>query len=409
MRREAVVAALAAAAVSVGAPGNTSAGGFALAEQTTLAGGTGGASTARDDDAGAAFFNPAALADGGGWRLGLGLLAVRPRVTAEAGDGSFSTDNESSWATPPHLNASFSFNVSPQASAAVGIALGVPYGSGVVWPDEWAGRFESVETRLEVFRAAPFVAGRFGPVRVAAGVHFDAARLRVRRALDFVDTEGDVFIDMDGRGVGFDAALFVDVTDGVALGASYKSRTRFSLAGGADFDSPDEFSTRTRDQNAATDDLVTPDRIALGGRWSRDRLSVLVDVEVTVWSVYEELVVDFEMDETPDAVQTNNWEDTVGLRAGAEYALAPGWTARGGAFFDPSPANDDNAVPSSPDSSRLGASVGASFAAGGGAFIDTFYQYVHLLGRDASNMDALDARYSGQVHMLGLGIRFQPR
>lgn len=406
MRTAAVAAAVAATGLL--AIDDARAGGFALAEQTTLAGGTGGASTARDDDAGAAYFNPAALADGGGWRLGLGVLAARPRVTAEAGDGSFSTDNESSWATPPHLNASFAFGRGAYASGAVGIAVGVPYGSGVAWPDEWPGRFESVETRLEVLRAAPFVAWRFGRVRVAGGVHVDAARLRVRRALDFVDTEGEVFIDMDGRGMGFDAAVYVDVTPALAVGASFKSQTRFALTGGADFDSPDEFSTRTMDQNARTDDLVTPARLAIGGRWTRDRLTVLADLEVTGWSAYDRVVIDFEMDETPDAVQTNEWADTVGIRVGAEYAAAPAWVARGGGFYDPSPARDELAVPSSPDSSRIGASLGGTYAPGGGALIDLFYQYVHLLGRDAANDDALDARYSGRVHMLGLGIRFQP-
>src|SRR5690606_33403542 len=59
------------------------AGGFAVAEQSAVAGGTAGASTARSDDAGAAWYNPAALTDGGGLRLGAGFLAAMPSLHAE--------------------------------------------------------------------------------------------------------------------------------------------------------------------------------------------------------------------------------------------------------------------------------------------------------------------------------------
>ena len=56
------------------------AGGLAVAEQNAVSAGTGGAGAGRDDDAGAAWHAPAALADGGGWRVGLSLAFAHPAL-----------------------------------------------------------------------------------------------------------------------------------------------------------------------------------------------------------------------------------------------------------------------------------------------------------------------------------------
>jgi long-chain fatty acid transport protein len=384
------------------AAASASAGGFAVSEQSASAGGIASAATARADDASAAWYNPAALADAGGWRIGFGILAAHPNLTAEAMDGSWQSSNESTWATPPHINASFA-----DGDFAAGVAAGVPYGSGVTWPADWPGRFEIVRTKLEVFRASPFVAWRFGNWRVAGGLHVDRARMRVGRQLDFIDVEGDVAIDMDGTGWGVDAAVFYRASDRVDVGLSYKSRTGIDLSGGADFESPDAFSMKTADQNASAR-ITIPDRIALGGRWqARDDLGVLADLEMTLWGVYDELVIDFANDATPDARQVNNWKTTVAVRTGAEWKFRPGWVGRAGVFFDPSPAQDDTLAPSSPDSSRTGVTLGASRALGDAWTVDVFAEHMQLLGRESRNENALEARYGGHAQLFGFGVRYQ--
>ena len=56
------------------------AGGLAVGEQNAVSAGTAGAGAARDDDPGAAWHDPAALADGGGWRVGFSLVGAHPSV-----------------------------------------------------------------------------------------------------------------------------------------------------------------------------------------------------------------------------------------------------------------------------------------------------------------------------------------
>lgn len=402
--RRTVAIAAAAATAAVGAtaarPGAAGAAGFAVAEQSAVAGGTAAAGTARDGDPSAAWYNPAALADDGGWRVGLGLLAARPSLTARAQDGSWETGNDAAWSTPPHLAASWA-----RRDLAVGVFIGVPYGSGVTWPGDWPGRHEITRTRLEDLRVAPFVAWRSGRLRVAGGLHLDAAHLRVERRLDFIDMEGDVTIDLRGVGVGFDAALFWEATPRLDVGLSYKSRTTIPLSGEADFTAPDAFAGKTPDQRASSE-LTTPDRIALGVKWRRGRFAVLADLELTFWGVHDELVVDFEHEATPDATQRYDWSHTLAGRAGAEWAFRPGWVGRGGAFFDPSPASAEALAPSSPDSSRVGLTLGVSRSLGAWS-VDAFYEYLALLERTSENQEALEASYGGHAHLVGVGVRYQ--
>jgi long-chain fatty acid transport protein len=391
--------ALIAGGLVLAAAGSASAGGFALSEQSAVAGGTAGASTARDGDSGAAWYNPAALADGAGLRFGAGLLAALPSVHAEAMDGAWRTDSASSVSTPPQLHASFAHD-----GLAYGLAVGVPFGGGVTWPEDWPGRHEIISSRLEVVRAAPFVAFRWNKLRFAVGFHVDFGRMRIQRSLDFVDTEGDVHLDMDGRSYGFDLAAYYDVSRELAVGASFKSGGTLELAGGADFEAPDAFNMKTADQHVGTS-LELPDRLAIGTRWARGKLAVLGDVEITNWSGYDSLVIDFENDVTPDTTLTTGWNTTVGVRTGAEYAVRPATIVRGGAFYDPSPAPDDNLAPSSPDSTRLGATVGVSHQLRTDVAVDAFYEYMHLRARETSSMDSLQARYGGRAQILGVGVR----
>lgn len=377
------------------------AGGFAVTEQTAVSSGTGGAGAARADDPGAAWHQPAALADGGGWRFDLSLIFARPSLEARALDGSWSESNDAAWATPPHLDISYA-----AGRWAAGISLGVPFGSGISWPADWEGRHEIVATDLQVFRAAPFVAWSFGKLRVAAGAHLDLGRLQIERNLDFIDMEGDVAIDMDGRGFGVDASAYYQATDTLAFGAVYRGRTTMPLDGGADFTAPDAFDAKIADQ-AATSKLRLPDQLALGARAQFGRYAALADVELAVWSTNKALVVDFANEQTPDVTQRTEWRNTLSLRGGGEYERGQ-LTLRHGLYLEQSPAKTEHLAPSSPDGNRLGLSAGASWRFHPRFAVDVFAESMWILRRETTNMESLQASYGGRATFAGLGVRWTP-
>src|SRR5690606_32410914 len=91
-----------------------------------------------------------------------------------------------------------------------------------------------------------------GTVRVGGGLHLDAGRLEVQRALDFIDMDGSVRLDLAGQGVGAHASLYWQPAAHVGLGLAYRSRTTITFDGNANFTAPDAFSGKTPDQTART-------------------------------------------------------------------------------------------------------------------------------------------------------------
>jgi long-chain fatty acid transport protein len=378
------------------------AGGLAVGEQNAVSAATGGAGTARDGDPGAAWHDPAALADDGGWRVGFSLALAHPSLEARAADGSWTTDSTGSWQTPPHLDASFA-----RDRWAAGVAVGVPFGGGVTWPQMWPGASEAVQTQLLDLRVAPFGAWSFGPLRVAAGFHVDSARLQIERGLDFIDTQGDVRMDMAAHGAGVDASAYYKPRADLGIGLVYRGRTHLAFSGNANFTTPDAFSDKTPDQTARTT-MVMPDQVVLGARWQHDALAVLADVEYTRWSVNDKTVVTFADPQTPQAIQDNAWHDTFAVRAGGEWRRGQ-LALRAGAYYDPSPVPADHLSPSAPDATRIAATVGASWLLTPSWSADAFGEQMWLLRRDTTSMDTMPASYGGSAVVLGAGVRWMAR
>jgi long-chain fatty acid transport protein len=377
------------------------AGGLAVGEQNAVSAATGGAGAGRDGDPGAAWHDPAALADDGGWRVGLSLALARPSLEARATDHTWTTDSEGAWSTPPHLDASYA-----RGRWAAGLALGVPFGGGVTWPAMWPGATQAVATQLVVLRAAPFAAWSFGKLRVSGGIHLDAGRLQIQRNLDFIDTQGDVRMDLTGRGVGVDAAVYYAPRPDLGIGLVYRSQTTIDFDGPANFTAPDAFSEKTPDQTARTS-MTMPDTLVLGAHYRRGSITALADLEYANWSVNDRTAVSFANAATPQAVQTNAWHDTVGIRAGAEW-VHRNLVARAGAYVDPSPVPGDHLTPSSPDATRLGLTAGASYRVTRAWTGDLFAERMWLLRRETTSTDTMPATYGGTAIVLGAGVRWTP-
>jgi long-chain fatty acid transport protein len=385
-------------AVALLAPASLArAGGFAINEQSVVAAGSGGASTARDDDAGAAWYNPAALADGGGWRLGVNLVAAMARLHAADPGGAWRSETEGGVSPLPNLHLAWA-----GGDWAAGTSVGVAYGGDVRWPGDWVGRHEIVASQLQVARIAPFVGWRRGALRIAGGVHVDLAHLAIERGLDFIDVEGAVAIDLRGAGIGADLSAWLDLGE-VDVGVAYKSRTSIAMSGEADFTAPDAFAMRLADQGASSR-LDLPDRLAVGTRWRRGALALLADLEVTAWSVNDELVIEFDQEQTPTARQVNGWRSTAAVRAGAEWTHRR-LVARGGLSWDPTPTRAERMAPSSPDSTRLGLTLGASYPVTEAVTVDGSYGLMQLAGQTSQNPESLMAHYGGRAHFAGVAVR----
>ncbi len=377
------------------------AGGYELFEQAASSAGQASAATARPDDASAAWHNPAALADGGGLRATLGLTLVLSELHADDAALGWNIDNDAEFGTPFYGYVSYAQN-----EWALGLSVNVPYASKVRWPTDGAQRFEIIASQPNFVRFAPFFSWSFGDLRLAAGPHVDVGSLELLRNLDFIDVEGAVQIRLHGAGVGGHAALYWQ-KDELSLGLAYKSRTVVSLSGEAAFEAPQEFAEKTQDQRVEAT-WRNPDRLTFGFGYDFGELQLYADISYTLWSINEQLVIDFEREETPDRVQQNDWQNTFSVRLGAAIDLAEPLTLRAGILFDQSPVPAATLAPSSPDSDRIGGSLGVGVRVGDFQF-DAFYQLLRLLGETSTSLDAPAARYDGFAHFVGLSASLAMR
>lgn len=382
--------------------------GTELPDQGAAASGTANAATARSGDPSAAYFNPAALVDGKGLRVGIGATFALAAISAKQSPGApppaFDVGTEKSLRTVPYLSASYAYDW-----FVGGVSINVPFGGGVTWPKDWPLRFEAVESQVRVIRVAPFIGVGTKRAAVAIGPHFDFATLEVKRATNHVLEEGAVHISTNGSTIGGQIAAFVKPLDEVSIGVSYKTKSIVRLRGDGDFEVPATFAPQYPDQGVDSQ-LRLPERLAIGVGWAiAPPTRLYVDFTYTGWSTNDLLVFDFQNRDTPDTTIKNEWRDSIAVRVGAEHDIAARLTLRGGVFVDglsgpAAPAH--NLSPTSPDMTRIGGSLGGGLALTDGVALDAFYQLFVLAERASTSADYPLATYHGLAHLFGLGARF---
>lgn len=365
--------------------------GWSTVDQSVAAMATGGAGAANAEDPAANTYNAAAGMMAPGLAASVGVVLATPSLSA-SGEGFEA--NSSNVSTPPHLHARYMGE-----HFGLGASLTVPFGSKVHWPDDWERRFELRTADVQVVRVSAFLATRFDFVSIAVGPHYDVGSLGFVRSIDFVDTEGTASIETRATGFGVSASIFARPRDDIDLGLSYTSRTTLDFDGYADFDAPPEFSGRLQD-GAIRTSVTLPDRFRLGARWRPTTAwEVLADLDLTLWNTIDALDLDFESEDTDDLLQPRDWRATLTPRAGVRFSALSFLDLRAGAYFDPSPVPASTVGPGSPDSSRIGLTLGAGLALAEAVRVDLGYQLVRFTGAEAA-----DIRYGGTVHLVGASV-----
>ena len=258
-----------------------------------------------------------------------------------------------------------------------------------------------------MLRTSLFVGGRYGIVSIAGGILFDNAQLQFVRNIDFISDEGVVSLDTAASAVGGHASIFVEPIEWLSLGIAWKSSTHFNLDGFASFDTPQEFQSRATN-GPVTTNLTMPHQISFGLETRiNSQIAISADVDVTLWSSIQQLAIDFEDEGTEDVLKDRLWKTTVTPKVGVSYQPLDYLTLRAGAFYDPSPVPSETVGPDSPDSSRLGMSLGLGLALPGGTGIDLAYQRLEFQGATSSaTADNEALTFSGGVHLAGIALTY---
>ncbi len=378
--------------------------GFKLDVNGSRATGMGGAVTAFIDDPSAIYYNPAGIAGRKGFGAQLGISLIIPMLNfTHAADGDV-TSSPFNISPPPHGHVTFGIT----DDLAIGVGVFVPFGATGIWPAGWEGRFKALKSQLQVFDINPTIAYRIHP-RFKIGVGFDAVRgtLLIQRALNFVDSEGDVTLGGGAWGFGWNIGAQLEVVEKhLFFGASYRSPVTMKFEGRAHFTGvPDEFAARIKDQ-PINGTVVLPTQANFGLMIQPvDRLRLSLDVDFVQWSSFKDLTINFENPDLTVPLQ-KNWIDQTSINVGGEVDITKSVAIRLGFVYDPTPSPRGTLTPDLPDSTRVKITAGVGWKHDSGFGVDLGYQFVILTGAD-SLAPGFEGTYSGTAQVIGLTLTYR--
>lgn len=401
------------------------AGGF----QVTLAGqknnGMGGVGTGLALDQAAMFYNPGALAmvRERGVQVGVNGTFARQSFRPQYAQYGFDRELDNTVTTPFNAYAGFG----PQEGKwKAGIAVYTPFGSKLDYQDNWEGRFSLTEIDLKsVFVQPTFSYAITDRLSVGAGlVVFAYGAVNLQRDIPVQNARGGYgHIELDGKAdtkVGYNVGIYFKPVDKVSIGLSYRSHIDATVKGGDVTFSNLPASDLVASRFGASKFDVTlplPATANLGiGVMPNDKLTIGFDVNYAEWSKYKQL--EFTFDQPVNGATTSSsvrdYKNSFTFRLGGQYKVTDAFTARIGGSYDLSPVKDGYVTPETPDSDRIGGTLGVSYKFGEHFGVDVSSQFISLRKRTqtqaeleaAGTTDRVAGTYKTAIVIPGIGLSY---
>lgn len=370
------------------------AGGFQVNLLSTKASGMGHVGAGLYLDASILAINPG----GGAFAQNSSLLGVanfiRARVTyAEVQPSTYTAQNSPTLSTPFafHGNAKIGDKIS------AGLSVYTPFGSRVLYPDDWKGQFLLREISLKVFYFQPTFSYKVtDQLAIGAGPIISRGSVLLRRAIpaQFQDgTYGEANLEGSAGGFGFNAGIFWQPNEKWSLGASYRSAVNFKAdEGQAQFQVPSALEEYFPNTTFSTN-ITLPAMTTLGiGYRPTPNIALGLDMNYVGWSVYDTLGFDF-VENTAnlaDLASPREYKNSFYLRLGGQYSSGPA-DFRAGVYYDNTPVLSGYLTPETPDANKIGTSVGTSYRLGP---IEMDLAFLWVEGQRRSDVN-LETKFAG--------------
>lgn len=336
------------------------------------------------ENASAVFYNPAAIQrlDSSQFVIRSDVTIVNPKFEDRGSElipglpltgGSASARAE---VLVPSLAATWKIS----EDVSVGLSVENIFGLATLYPNDWAGRYQAIESRLSTLNINPAVAVQItDELSAGVGINVQYATTALSNAIDFGSLialtglppqpqQFDGLVELSGEdwSWGWNAGLLYQPTETTRIGLTYRSAISHTLRGDANFTVPDAVlgltSTGAFTDTPATVSLDLPDVVSLGVYHQvSSNFGLAGQVDWTNWSRYSETRVNFDNVFQPDLVEVQNWQDTFRFSLGAVYDPSSQWRLRLGLGYDPSPVPNEFLSPRIPSSDGILLDLGATY------------------------------------------------
>ena len=239
-----------------------------------------------------------------------------------------------------------------------GLGFYADFGLGSKYDDNWAFKYDSIQTDLEAFTVNPALSYKVTDKWSVAGglrltyVTFETTQLRdlnlgnymgqgyPNLGINRMNLSAD---NIRNLGLGFNLGTRYQLTDDISVGVMYRSPLRTRLQGDAAWSG---MAVGGQHANPSEETLELPQQVTAGFNWDDflvKKLHFGMSVSWIGWSCLETLA--FPVDNPLTGVREKqrldmNWRDTVRAGMGFGYEITDNWEAMLGYVFDKDPSSD---------------------------------------------------------------------
>lgn len=417
--------------------------GYYVDEQSALRLGdafSGGAASA--SDASAAYYSPAAmLLVRDELAINLAAISVRSELkgSAETGDGSIPITGDDAEADNLDFLPTLYFVRSLSEGFSVGTFINAPYATGTDFGNNSIARYQTTESEITGIDAGLSLAFRvheqvsiggsiiaqYLNAKTAVAINTAALCLGAEAAGDLgpytcnalgIDLaqlgsntyDGNFVMEGHNTAFGFSLGTLVEFTPDSRLGLNYRTRIAHELTGNATVEFPSAAQTFTNLaglESTKADgrvQFVTPESANISYFHQLGNVSLQADASWTKWSRFDKLQVtsnNSTVATLASAPQVYDWNESQRFALGANYALSPQLTLRGGLALDITPIDKDKTKIDFAFDDYKAISLGMSYVLSKAMTLDVGYQHTMTQKRDIDQNDLLTAgaRLHGEV------------
>ncbi|EKF74197.1 long-chain fatty acid transporter [Alcanivorax hongdengensis A-11-3] len=405
------------------AAGQAMATGFAVSEQSVSAQGTAYAGAAAlSENASNQWFNPATLA-------GLKKAEITAAVQQVIIDTSFKSNGASGPGDFKDLDpvVGSAFLALPLSDMMTfGLGINAPFGTKIEYEDNWGNVATDGLAAL-----SPTTGDRYATmsdlktynVNPALGIQV-TDNLNVGVGLSYQRIDADIEsaftrLEGDDDSYGWNIGLTFDADDNNHFGLAYRSKVEYDIDGDITFSPlpliaqgtpPATANALAGKYNGSTSlDMPASAQFSYAGDLS-DRTQILFGVEWMEWSSLDKLVIKHDGAPIPSpVVQEFDWGNTTRYSAGVRHTLASDTVLRFGVYKEDSTQNSDNRSPTSPDSDKIGVSLGAGFNPTDNMTVDVVYSHLFVDDADTNLTErgVLNGSYELDADVIGAQLSYR--
>jgi long-chain fatty acid transport protein len=236
--------------------------------------------------------------------------------------------------------------------------------------------------------------------------------VNLQKNIPVVDSEGNEGLaELSGKakGFGYNAGIYIDATDKLSFGLTYRSRVNMAVSDGtATFTVPSSLDANFPDGTFSSS-LPLPQVLTVGVAYKfNDKLTMALDINGVGWEAYDTLGFDYASN-TASLVDTRSarmYKNTLAFRVGGQYKINEMLTARLGLAYGMTPVQDGYVTPETPDANRINYTGGISAKFGKHFNVDASVLYTHLERTDTNLETNLSGHFTTNVVAPGLSISY---